>query len=63
MPRRARNYLPGFPWHVITRGNNRVRQTVFSPLAGFSCPVRPYAARLVYVTIDNGNDYVTIFSA
>ena len=23
MPRRARNYLPGFPYHVVQRGNNR----------------------------------------
>ncbi len=23
MPRRARNYLPGFPYHIVQRGNNR----------------------------------------
>jgi len=23
VPRRARNYLPGFPYHVVQRGNNR----------------------------------------
>ena len=23
MPRRARMYLPGFPYHLVQRGNNR----------------------------------------
>lgn len=23
MPRRARNYLPGLPYHIVQRGNNR----------------------------------------
>ena len=23
MPRRARTYLPGYPYHMIQRGNNR----------------------------------------
>ena len=23
MPRRARMYLPGFPYHIVQRGNNR----------------------------------------
>jgi len=23
MPRRARTYLPGYPYHIVQRGNNR----------------------------------------
>jgi len=23
MPRRARMYLPGYPYHIVQRGNNR----------------------------------------
>ncbi|MDK1024686.1 MAG: transposase [Gammaproteobacteria bacterium] len=25
MPRRSRNYIPGYPYHIVQRGNNRTR--------------------------------------
>ncbi|MFN2177836.1 MAG: transposase [Candidatus Promineifilaceae bacterium] len=35
MPRRARTYLPGYPYHIVQRGNNR--EACFISIDDYQC--------------------------